>query len=162
MSNTSKLGLTLEIGYNWVPHFDPRQGGSALNRITALRHEVSEQHGKAVGLVCIKGNEELNGDEFQFFGDGHLIEKGQLPADYLLLPDSGCFEHEFYPGAGYPCFFEPLLNRRLIMIRKGAETDLLSWGLPIIEPVEILLKYVRRALEIEMLFGDTAVSLIES
>lgn len=152
MVENAVQGLVLELGYGWVPHFDVRQGGALLSRLRDLRLNIAAQYHCSIPPIVVRDNPDLEPDEFRFLGNGHVLEKGRLPPDYLLFVDTGDREHELPTGPDSPAFFEPMLNQRLILLREDAPPHLWPKELRMVQPAEIFLKYARRALEIETLF----------
>ncbi|MBX3722827.1 MAG: FHIPEP family type III secretion protein [Turneriella sp.] len=152
MSGVSPLGLILELGYNWVPHFDIRQGGTMLSSLTALRLEISKKYRKEIRPIQIRDNQDLKPDGFCFISDGFVYEKGWVPADFLLVADPGDREHELLGIEPYPVFFEPMLNMRLFVSPEKSQVNLSQLGLLTYTSEDVLLLYLRRALGIEAFF----------
>lgn len=152
MVENAVQGLVLELGYGWVPHFDVRQGGALLSRLRDLRLKIAAQYHCTIPPIVVRDNPDLEPDEFRFLGNGHVLEKGSLPPDYLLFVDLGDREHELPTGPDSPVFFEPMLNQRLVMINRDTPPSLIPADLKILGPGDVLLRYARRALEIETLF----------
>ena len=158
MIENAVQGLVLELGYGWVPHFDVRQGGALLSRLRDLRLNIAAQYHCSIPPIVVRDNPDLEPDEFRFLGNGHVLEKGRLPPDYLLFVDTGDREHELPTGPDSPAFFEPMLNQRLIRINRDTPPSLIPADLKILGPGDVLLRYARRALEIETFFRDTEMS----
>lgn len=158
MVENAVQGLVLELGYGWVPHFDVRQGGALLTRLRDLRLRIAAQYHCSIPPIVVRDNPDLEPDEFRFLGNGHVLEKGRLPPDYLLFVDTGDREHELPTGPDSPAFFEPMLNQRLIRINRDTPPSLIPADLKILGPGDVLLRYARRALEIETFFRDTEMS----
>ena len=154
MVENAVQGLVLELGYGWVPHFDVRQGGALLTRLRDLRLNIAAQYHCSIPPIVVRDNPDLEPDEFRFLGNGHVLEKGRLPPDYLLFVDTGDREHELPTGPDSPVFFEPMLNQRLLLLREDAPPHLWPTGLRMVQPAEIFLEYARRVIELEALFNS--------
>jgi flagellar biosynthesis component FlhA len=153
VENSQKPALVLELGFNWIRHFDPRQGGHLLRRLKGLRLKTARQYRCKIAPVVVRSNLQLPPNAFRFIADGYITEKGWAPADFLMLMDQGDREHEMLTMPGYVIFFEPMRNQRVILIKREIPPNLIPADLQIVEPGDVLLQYARRALEIEALFN---------
>ncbi len=83
--------LTLELGYELVPMVDVSQGGTLLDRVVSLRHELAQECGVVVPPVHVCDNLELPPGTYRVLLLGNEIGRGECRAGRMLAIDaSGC------------------------------------------------------------------------
>jgi flagellar biosynthesis protein FlhA len=83
--------LTLELGYELVPMVDVSQGGTLLDRVVSLRHEIAQECGVVVPPVHVCDNLELPPGTYRVLLLGNEIGRGECrPGRMLAIDASGC------------------------------------------------------------------------
>ncbi|MEZ6318025.1 MAG: flagellar biosynthesis protein FlhA [Phycisphaerales bacterium] len=81
--------LELEVGYGLVPLVDTNQGGTLLDRITAVRRQLAAELGLVMPPVRIRDNMQLQPSEYRVKIRGSVVANGRTEPGRLLAMDSG-------------------------------------------------------------------------
>ncbi|HYE02597.1 MAG TPA: flagellar biosynthesis protein FlhA, partial [Phycisphaerales bacterium] len=81
--------LELEVGYGLVGLVDTRQGGTLLERITAIRRQLAAEIGLILPPVRIRDNMQVPPNEYRIKIRGSPVATGQVVPGRLLAMDSG-------------------------------------------------------------------------
>ncbi|RMH13438.1 MAG: flagellar biosynthesis protein FlhA [Planctomycetota bacterium] len=81
--------LELEVGYGLVPLIDVNQGGTLLDRISAVRRQLAVETGLVMPPVRIRDNMQLGPGEYRIKIRGNPVASGELQPERLLAMDSG-------------------------------------------------------------------------
>lgn len=85
--------LELEIGYNLIPLADETQGGDLLDRLAALRRQITSEMGMYVRPIRVRDNLQLKPYEYVIKIRGIESERGEIyPGQYLALNPLGLEE----------------------------------------------------------------------
>lgn len=81
--------LTLELGYELVALVEASKGGTLLDRVGALRHELAQEYGLVVPPVHVCDNLELPPGGYRILLSGNAIGQADCRAGRLLAIDPG-------------------------------------------------------------------------
>jgi flagellar biosynthesis protein FlhA len=81
--------LELEVGYSLVPLVDAGQGGELLERIKALRRQMTVEMGFIVPPIHIRDNLQINPGEYIVKLKGVEAAKGEIQMGHLLAITAG-------------------------------------------------------------------------
>ncbi|MFM9996031.1 MAG: flagellar biosynthesis protein FlhA [Phycisphaerales bacterium] len=81
--------LELEVGYGLVQLVDTTQGGDLLERISAVRRQLTLELGLVMPPVRIRDNMQLGANEYRVRIRGNPVASGQTKPGRLLAMDSG-------------------------------------------------------------------------
>lgn len=81
--------LELEVGYGLVSLIDVNQGGTLLDRISAVRRQLAAELGLVMPPVRIRDNMQLQSGEYRIKIRGSTIASGSLHPELLMAMDSG-------------------------------------------------------------------------
>ncbi len=84
--------LELEIGYGLVKLVDTTQGGTLLDRISAMRRELAAEIGLVMPPVRIRDNMQARPNDYRVKIRGNAVASGTVLPDHLLAIDSGLSE----------------------------------------------------------------------
>ncbi|MCC6216223.1 MAG: flagellar biosynthesis protein FlhA [Polyangiaceae bacterium] len=80
--------LALEVGYELVTVVDPDSGGTVVERIAALRHDIALDLGVVLPPVHVRDNLALEPSAYRFLLLGTEVARGTLRTGRLLALDS--------------------------------------------------------------------------
>lgn len=81
--------LELEVGYGLVALIDVNQGGTLLDRISAVRRQLAVETGLVMPPVRIRDNMQLRPGDYRIKIRGNAVAAGDLHPEMLLAMDSG-------------------------------------------------------------------------
>ncbi|MCL4220552.1 MAG: flagellar biosynthesis protein FlhA [Phycisphaerales bacterium] len=81
--------LELEVGYGLVSLIDVNQGGTLLDRISAVRRQLAVETGLVMPPVRIRDNMQLRSGDYRIKIRGNAVASGELHPEMLLAMDSG-------------------------------------------------------------------------
>jgi len=128
--------LGLEIGYGLISLVNPDEGGSLLERIRGIRHQLALEMGIIVPPIRIRDNLEIDKNEYIFLINGSEI------ARYTILPDKflamgGIGELE----KAIPTH-EPSFGLDAYWIDKSNQQDALKHGYTVVDPATVIATHV--------------------
>lgn len=100
--------IILEFGYSLVPIFDPKMGGTVLERITMLRKTFALNSGLLVPPIRIRDNVGLSPEEYSIKIKDVSVDKFKLKTGHLLAINTGLVENEIEGSESYdPIYHVP-------------------------------------------------------
>ncbi len=81
--------LELEVGYGLVPLIDVHQGGTLLDRVSAVRRQLAVELGLVMPPLRIRDNMQLRPGEYRVKIRSNAVAAGELYPDHMLAMDSG-------------------------------------------------------------------------
>ncbi|KAA0216629.1 MAG: flagellar biosynthesis protein FlhA [Leptolyngbya sp. PLA3] len=81
--------LELEVGYGLVSLIDVNQGGTLLDRISAVRRQLAVETGLVMPPVRIRDNMQLRPGDYRIKIRGNAVASGELQPELLMAMDSG-------------------------------------------------------------------------
>jgi len=81
--------LELEVGYGLVALVDQRQGGELLDRVSAIRRQLTGELGLVMPPVRIRDNVQLPANEYRIRVRGAEVARGETRPGKLLAMDAG-------------------------------------------------------------------------
>ncbi len=158
--------LELEVGYGLVQLVDAGQGGDLLERISAIRRQLTLELGLVMPPVRIRDNMQLGAHDYRIRIKGNAVATGQTRPGRLLAMDSGIASGPIDGSGGWggertkePAFgldawwIEPAMRQR-------AET----MNYTVVDPTSVLgthLTEVVKAHAPELLTRDEVANLVE-
>ena len=76
--------IEIELGLGLVPLAMPARGGDLLDRIDRIRRQLASEMGVILPRVRVKDCLALDGSNYRFRVNGHIVASGKLMADRLL------------------------------------------------------------------------------
>jgi flagellar biosynthesis protein FlhA len=135
MTSLLKLeDLTLEIGFQLIPHVDEKQGGQLLNRVRALRRHLSTELGFLVPPVHISDNLRLKPREYLFSLRGLEIGRWQIEGSQMLAVSG---DPNRRPLAGKETR-EPAFGVPALWIAPQIEEQAIAAGYSVVDPVTVV------------------------
>lgn len=150
---SSISGLEVKIGLNLVSLFKPSLGGTLLPLITLLRQEVGYTFGVHIEPVRIHRCDSLSANEFKITIDGSVVEKGYIYAQHaaVIVPS---YEHDILNYAFNYKEYEPILGEYILYAELDKIHLLSPQEFSVYRPEDLMLKYLRRALEVVAVIGE--------
>ena len=81
--------LEVEVGYGLVGLVDPGQGGTLLDRISAVRRQLAVELGLVMPPVRMRDNVQLPSTDYRVKVRGAVVASGSVRPERLLAMDSG-------------------------------------------------------------------------
>ncbi|MBC7833697.1 MAG: flagellar biosynthesis protein FlhA [Phycisphaerales bacterium] len=151
--------MELEVGYGLVSLVDTRQGGTLLERISAIRRQLAAEIGLILPPIRIRDNMQIPPTEYRIKIKGNVVARGQTIPGSLLAMDSGIATgrieglHTKEPAFGLDAWWiDPALKTR-------AET----MNFTVVDPASVLtthLTEVTRSHADELLTRDEVNNLV--
>ncbi len=126
--------LTLEIGFQLIPLVDEKQNGQLLNRIRALRRQLSAEMGFLVPPVHISDNLRLRPREYLFSLRGSEIGRWQTEGTQLLAVSGDPARR---PLTGRETL-EPAFGVPAVWIGPALEEQAVAAGYSVVDPVTVI------------------------
>lgn len=77
--------FVIELGIALVPLVSPDAGDGLIARIRSLRKSLAQDEGKALPMMQIRDNLDLEDNAYRFVINGEEAGKGQIPLDWPVL-----------------------------------------------------------------------------
>jgi flagellar biosynthesis protein FlhA len=126
--------LSLEIGFQLIPLVDEKQGGTLLNRVRALRRNLSAEMGFLVPPVHISDNLRLRPREYLVSLRGMEIGRWQLEGTQMLAV-SGDPQRRPLPGKETR---EPAFGVPAVWIASAVEEQAIAAGYSVVDAVTVM------------------------
>ncbi len=152
--------LSIELGYSLIPILEDHEGPGLVNRITALRAQLSQELGFPIPPVRLRDDPGLAPDEYVIRLRGTERARGQVrPGSLLALPHTP--ETPPLPGTGVK---EPVFGLPAYWIAPEQRLQAETRGYSVIEPPAVMathLSEVIRRHAAEILTRQDVADLIE-
>ncbi|HAS83247.1 MAG TPA: flagellar biosynthesis protein FlhA [Verrucomicrobia bacterium] len=126
--------MDVEIGFGLVPLVDRGQGGTLLDRITAIRQQVAEELGIILPPVNVHDNARLRNNEYALRVRGLEVARGMLqPGNWLAVDATGTLKFE-----GGVQVKEPTFGFRAWWVTPGQRELAESKGLTVVDAAGVL------------------------
>jgi flagellar biosynthesis protein FlhA len=126
--------LTLEIGFQLIPLVDEKQGGQLLNRVRALRRQISAEMGFLVPPVHISDNLRLRPREYVFSLRGMEIGRWQIESAQLLAVSG---DPDRRPLQGRETR-EPAFGVPAVWVARALEQQAIAAGYSVVDGVAVI------------------------
>lgn len=153
--------LELELGYSLVALVDTAQGGDLLERISAVRRQLTVELGLVMPPVRIRDNMQLAPNEYRFRIRGNPIAAGSLRPDRLLAMDSGLSSA---PIDGGEPTREPAFGLSAWWIEPALRSRAEAMNYTVVEPSSVLTTHLAEVVKKhadELLTRDEVNNLVE-
>ena len=130
--------LELEVGYGIVPLIDVHQGGTLLDRVSAVRRQLAVEMGLVMPPLRIRDNMQLQPGEYRVKIRGNTVASGQLHPDLLLAMDSGITLGKI---DGIPTH-EPAFGLDAWWIPQEQQTRAESLNYTVVDPTSVLATHI--------------------
>ncbi len=153
--------MELEIGYGLIRMVDPAQGGTLLDRVTAIRRQLAHDLGVVIPPVRIRDNMQLEPAHYVIKIRGTPIASGTILADHQLAMDSGATAGAVEgvdtkePAFGLPAKWIPEAQRQ--------RAESLGWT--VVDPTTVLSTHLTETIKAhahEILSRDEVSHLIKT
>lgn len=81
--------LGIEFGYGLIPIVDPKQGGTLLERVKAIRRQIALELGLIVPPIRIRDNLQLSPNEYSILIKGNHVALNEVVLDHFLAMNPG-------------------------------------------------------------------------
>ncbi|GAB4382797.1 MAG: flagellar biosynthesis protein FlhA [Phycisphaerales bacterium] len=126
--------LELEVGYGLVSLIDVNQGGTLLDRISAVRRQLAVETGLVMPPVRIRDNMQLRPGEYRIKIRGNPVASGEIQPQHLLAMDSGIALGRI---EGIPTV-EPAFGLKAWWIDPSQQTRAESLNYTVVDPTSVL------------------------
>ncbi len=92
--------MELEVGYGLVRMVDAAQGGTLLDRISAIRRQLAGEMGLVMPPVRIRDNMQHQPNEYHIKIRGNSVANGMVHPGQLLAMDNGLVSTDYEPLEG--------------------------------------------------------------
>ncbi len=130
--------LELEVGYGIVPLIDVHQGGTLLDRVSAVRRQLAVEMGLVMPPLRIRDNMQLQPGEYRVKIRGNTVASGLLHTDQLLAMDSGITLGKI---DGIPTH-EPAFGLDAWWIPQEQQTRAESLNYTVVDPTSVLATHI--------------------
>ena len=153
--------MELEIGYGLIRMVDPAQGGTLLDRVTAIRRQLAHDLGVVIPPVRIRDNMQLEPAHYVIKIRGTPIASGTILVDHQLAMDSGATAGAVEgvdtkePAFGLPAKWIPEAQRQ--------RAESLGWT--VVDPTTVLSTHLTETIKAhahEILSRDEVSHLIKT
>jgi flagellar biosynthesis protein FlhA len=130
--------LELEVGYGIVPLIDVHQGGTLLDRISAVRRQLAVEMGLVMPPLRIRDNMQLQPGDYRVKIRGNTVAAGELHTDQMLAMDSGITLGKI---EGTPTH-EPAFGLDAWWIPQEQQTRAESLNYTVVDPTSVLATHI--------------------
>jgi len=81
--------LGIEFGYGLIPIVDPKQGGTLLDRVKAIRRQLALELGLIVPPIRIRDNLQLAPNQYSILIKGNQVALNEVVLDHFLAMNPG-------------------------------------------------------------------------
>jgi len=81
--------LGIEFGYGLIPIVDPKQGGTLLERVKAIRRQIALELGLIVPPIRIRDNLQLSPNQYSVLIKGNQVAINEVVLDHFLAMNPG-------------------------------------------------------------------------
>lgn len=126
--------MDVEIGFGLVPLVDRGQGGTLLDRVTAIRQQIAEELGVVLPPVNVHDNSQLRNNEYAFRIRGLEVARGMLQiGNWLAVDATGCIK--FNAGAAVQ---EPTFGFNAWWVTPAQREQAQAQGLTVVDAAGVL------------------------
>jgi flagellar biosynthesis protein FlhA len=162
---SANAAITLDLGFGLVPMIDERKGAPLMQRITAIRRQVSEELGFVIPLVRVRDDLQLPPGAYRIRINGAVIGEDQVQPEELLALATGDVD----PGsaeslAGKPVK-DPSFGLDALWIAAHQRSAAIVAGYTVVDAPTVIVTHLNLLLkrEASSLFGiDDAKALIDA
>lgn len=126
--------LELEVGYSLVPLVDAGQGGELLDRIKALRRQMTVEMGFVVPPIHIRDNLQINPGEYIVKLKGVEAAKGEIHMGHLLAITAG---NESAKIRGIKAT-EPAFGLPAVWVSEQEKESVQAKGIVVVDPATVI------------------------
>jgi flagellar biosynthesis protein FlhA len=134
--------LAVEIGFDLLP-IAQKNLQNLLDRITALRRNLSREYGVNIPTIAIRDNTTLPPHEYQFLMRTHTIATGELFLGQLLAMGVGNLQR---PLRGRVTT-EPAFGLPATWILEGDRREAERMGYAVVDPVSVLITHLSETIK---------------
>lgn len=130
--------LELEVGYGLVPLIDVHQGGTLLDRVSAVRRQLAVELGLVMPPLRIRDNMQLRPGEYRVKVRSNTVAAGELQPESMLAMDSGITLGKI-PGVTTK---EPAFGLDAWWIDPGQQARAESLNYTVVDPTSVLATHI--------------------
>jgi flagellar biosynthesis protein FlhA len=130
--------LELEVGYGIVPLIDVHQGGTLLDRISAVRRQLAVEMGLVMPPLRIRDNMQLQPGDYRVKIRGNTVAAGELHTEKMLAMDSGITLGKIEGTATH----EPAFGLDAWWISQEQQTRAESLNYTVVDPTSVLATHI--------------------
>ena len=130
--------LELEVGYGLVSLIDVNQGGTLLDRVSAVRRQLAVETGLVMPPVRIRDNMQLRPGEYRIKIRGNPVASGEIQPERLLAMDSGIALGKIDGIATV----EPAFGLKAWWIEPAQQTRAESLNYTVVDPTSVLATHI--------------------
>lgn len=130
--------LEVELGYGLVCLADAKQGGDLLERVTAMRRQITRELGFLVPPIRLHDNVLLRSSQYVIRLRGQEVGRGELFADHLLAMNAGTVNQSL---TGIPAQ-DPAFGLPAVWVPPGQRTLAEVSGYTVAEPSNVLVTHL--------------------
>ncbi|MHC4976616.1 MAG: flagellar biosynthesis protein FlhA [Planctomycetota bacterium] len=153
--------MELEIGYGLVAIVDANSGGDLLDRISAIRRQLTVELGLVMPPVRIRDNMSLEPNQYRVKIKGNAVEEGTVYPTKLLAMDPGVATDEI---EGIPTR-EPAFGLNAWWIEPAQRDRAESLNYTVVDPTSVLATHITEIVKKhaqELLTREEVSNLIEN
>ncbi|MEX0776160.1 MAG: flagellar biosynthesis protein FlhA [Phycisphaeraceae bacterium] len=129
--------MELEVGYGLVKLVDASQGGTLLDRISAIRRQLAGELGLVMPPVRIRDNMQLQPSEYHIKIRGNSVANGTVYPGQMLAMDNGLVSADYAPLEGMRTR-EPAFGVEAVWIDAGQKQRAESLNYIVVDAVSVL------------------------
>jgi len=153
--------LELEVGYSLVPLVDTGQGGELLERIKALRRQMTVEMGFVVPPIHIRDNLQIKPGEYIVKLKGIESAKGEIQMDHWLAITAGIEDTKI---KGIKAM-EPAFGLPAVWVDEKEKESVQSKGFVVVDPATVITTHLTEIVKThadELLGRQEVQSLLDS
>ncbi len=129
--------MELEVGYGLVRMVDAAQGGTLLDRISAIRRQLAGEMGLVMPPVRIRDNMQHQPNEYHIKIRGNSVASGMVHPGQLLAMDNGLVSADYEPLEGLRTR-EPAFGVEAVWIDPGQKQRAESLNYIVVDATSVL------------------------
>ena len=153
--------LELEVGYSLVPLVDTGQGGELLERIKALRRQMTVEMGFVVPPIHIRDNLQIKPGEYIVKLKGIESAKGEIQMDHWLAITAGIEDAKI---KGIKAM-EPAFGLPAVWVDEKEKESVQAKGFVVVDPATVITTHLTEIVKTyadELLGRQDVQSLLDS
>ena len=135
--------IVVELGYRLISMVDADRGGTLLQRVTNLRHQLARENGLLIPAIRIKDNIQLPPNAYRIVIGGEPVARGDLLLDRLLAIDGGGTAGTL-PGEPAQ---DPAFGLPAIWIEEANRSEAEALGFAVADPAAVFITHLTQVLK---------------
>jgi flagellar biosynthesis protein FlhA len=162
---SESAAITLDLGFGLVPMIDERKGAPLMQRITAIRRQLSQDLGFVIPLVRVRDDLQLPANGYRIRINGAVIGEDLVQTEDLLALATGDVDAGSADALSGKVVKDPSFGLDAIWIAPHQRSAAIVAGYTVVDAPTVIVTHLNQLLkrDAEHLFGiDDAKALIDT